>query len=95
MSKYVGVSKNSRNSAVKLKDLSTVPSSLAPEVCAFCMRVLTVLPCLETLLESLLWYGVQAGCGKAFNVFKCCKTLTTKLHFWSREQQKVTGYEVW
>jgi hypothetical protein len=56
-----------------LKDVSTVPSRLAPEVRAFCARALTVLPCLEALLQSLLWYGVQAHCGNACNVFKCAK----------------------
>jgi hypothetical protein len=46
------------------------------------------------LTENLLRCCTQAWCRSASDV-DCCKTLTSKLNFWSSEQPEVTGCEVW
>jgi hypothetical protein len=45
-----------------------------------------VYSCLEALMGSLLWYGMQGSCPTTFHVFERCKTLTSKCHFQSREE---------
>ena len=74
------LSANSSKTYKYQKVLGIQPYNLSTGRAVLYMHALALMvqPCLEALMESLLWYGVQGSCPITFHVFECCKTLTSK-----------------